>query len=137
VSPHAHETMDLSTGPEAPRTARAALEHWLEGLVSRSLAEDVRLAATELVTNAIRHGDLRPHDRVRMTMHLLGGVVRVEVLQPTPAQGVRVFPPSERPASGGFGLALVEATTDRWGVEAGPPGCVWFEVARSDGRGER
>lgn len=135
MRPHAHHDIELPSGPDAPRTARGALDRWLEGLVSAPAAEDIRLAATELVTNAVRHAGLGPQDTIGLTMHVLGDVVRVEVKQPTPVANVRLIAASDRSASGGYGLALVDAATDRWGVEAGPPACVWFEIGRTDGRG--
>lgn len=133
VRPHVHHEIDLSTGPEAPRLARAALDGWFDGSLSEPAAEDIRLATTELVTNAVRHAGLGPRDSIRLTVHQLGDVIRVEVGQPGSVTGVRLVAASERPSSGGYGLALVDAVADRWGVEVGPPGCVWFEVAPAEG----
>jgi anti-sigma regulatory factor (Ser/Thr protein kinase) len=131
VRRHAHHEIELPPRPTSPRVARAVLEGWLDGLVSRPAAENIQLAATELVTNAIRHASLGPQDMIGLTVHLLDDVIRVEVKQATRASDVVLIAASDRPGSSGYGLALVEANTDRWGVEVGPPGCVWFETARS------
>jgi hypothetical protein len=55
--------------------------------------------------------------------------VRVALEQPTSTADAAVVAP-ERRGIGGFGLAIVEEMTDAWGVEAGPPGSVWFRVER-------
>jgi anti-sigma regulatory factor (Ser/Thr protein kinase) len=133
VRRHAHHEIELPSRPTSARIARAALDAWLDGLVNHPVAENIQLAATELITNAIRHATLGPRDMIRLTVHLLDDVVRVEVTQPTQASDVILIAASDQPGSGGYGLALVDAATDRWGVEVGPPGCVWFEIAGSDG----
>ena len=49
----------------------------------------------------------------------------------TVTDGGAGFTPRERDSTrvdGGYGLFLVERASDRWGVEAGPPASVWFEV---------
>jgi anti-sigma regulatory factor (Ser/Thr protein kinase) len=86
---------------------------------------------TEIVANVLAHGHLAVGDAIRLIIDADDDYVRVEVEQPSPAKGVHSIPPrmhAERP--GGFGLRLVEATADVWGVEEGPPGHVWFEFRR-------
>ena len=90
---------------------------------------DPRLAVTELVSNAVRHARLEPHEGVIiLRIQADDDYVRVEVEQPSSADEVQVI---ERPGTderpGGFGLQLVEASADHWGFEPGPPGRVWFE----------
>lgn len=115
--------------PSASLLARSALNEALPPPALDGRFEDVRLAASELATNAVRHAGLVPQeDEIRMVIETDEVHVRVEVEQRTPAGQVRVVPPSvEQVRVGGFGLHLVQSTADAWGYEPGPPGRVWFE----------
>ena len=91
------------------------------------IAEDVRLATSELVNNVVRHtadgGELRAWDP-RPDVPL-----RVEVQDPDP--GVPAIP-SETSPIGGRGLAIVDAVADDWGVEPQSNGkIVWAEFDRN------
>jgi anti-sigma regulatory factor (Ser/Thr protein kinase) len=109
--------------------ARRALDGWLEEMVDEGSAAASRLAATELVTNAVQHSGLQLGDEVVLTALAMPELVRIEVEQASSAAGARIVDPSERRArDGGHGLRIVEEVAQRWGVEPGPPGCVWFEI---------
>ena len=116
----------------APMLARQALNDAIPPPELRGRIEDARLAITELVSNAVLHGRLRPDaDTIRLVIAADDDVVKAEVEQSTSTLDARVVEPrlgQER--SGGFGLRLVDATADDWGVEPGPPGSVWFEFRR-------
>jgi anti-sigma regulatory factor (Ser/Thr protein kinase) len=90
--------------------------------------DDARLVISEVVTNAIRYGATDGRDEIALVIDVDGGRLHVEVEQTLPALDVR--PVEQRLSAveaGGFGLHIVDALSDRWGVEPGPPGCVWFE----------
>lgn len=106
--------------------AREALDGWLSAQVGEQTADAVRLAATELVSNAVRHGGLEPEDRIVLS-GTVADVVRIEVEQPSPVTEARVQA-SGGPAGHGMGLRIVDNITKRWGSNAGPPGVVWFEI---------
>ncbi len=90
--------------------------------------DDARLAISEIVTNAVRHAHLSGRDAIRLTLDADDDHVRIEVEQSTPAEHVHPVSPRLDPdRPGGYGLHLVEAMADEWGVEPGPPGVVWFE----------
>ncbi|WP_033280245.1 ATP-binding protein [Streptomyces sp. NRRL F-525] len=88
---------------------------------------DVRLCATELVTNVIDHvGDGTP-----VTVRVLAtadGRTRIEVTDPDP----RALPLLLRATATdehGRGMALLDALARRWGVEQGPDRkTVWCEL---------
>jgi anti-sigma regulatory factor (Ser/Thr protein kinase) len=91
------------------------------------IADDVRLAASELVTNVVTHtddgGELRAWDP-RPDVPL-----RLEVEDPDPA-----LPeiPAQTPSIGGRGLSIVDQIADDWGVDQQPPGkVVWAEFDRN------
>jgi hypothetical protein len=87
------------------------------------------LAASQLVSNAVRHAGT-PDDAITMTADLDGERVRVVIGQTTSASEAAIVAPHDRESDGGFGLAIVDDITDRWGADAGPPGSVWFEIRR-------
>ncbi|MGW8747229.1 ATP-binding protein [Streptomyces sp. NPDC055794] len=95
----------------------------------RRHAYDVRLCASELLTNVVDHVGEGTPVTVRV-VELPVGRIRVEVTDPDP----RALPLLARPArvtdESGRGLALLDAPAVRWGVEQGADGkTVWCEVA--------
>ncbi|CAL2060608.1 MULTISPECIES: ATP-binding protein [Streptomyces] len=91
---------------------------------------DVRLCATELLTNVIEHvGDGTPV-RVRIVDRSGPDRARIEVTDPDP-RGMPTVLSAAETAECGRGLVLVAALAERWGVEVGPGGkTVWCEVVR-------
>ncbi|MEA2580104.1 MAG: phosphoserine phosphatase RsbU/P [Actinomycetota bacterium] len=97
------------------------------------MADDVvaeaQLAVTELVTNAVRHGDLAADDEVVLGVDVRVSDVRVVVSQPTQVKAA--LPAAQEPSQAvthGLGLVIVDRLARRWGVEPDPPGRVWFEL---------
>ena len=109
---------------KTPRLARRALDGQLAYLGPDAEAR-MRLALSEVVTNAVRHGHLHPDEQIQVTIDLTGDRAHVEVRQPTPA-AANVH--TDRDDDGGFGLQLVDELTNAWGTDPGPPGVVWFEI---------
>ena len=99
----------------------------------------MRLVLGELVTNSLRHSDLRPDQWIGVrTMRRPGGV-RIEVCDPGPG-----FPPPPPlpPSSsrfGGRGLVIVDRLASRWGAGRTPDGRweVWAELDREAGNSPR
>jgi signal transduction histidine kinase len=94
------------------------------GVVDLACAEQARLLLSEVVTNAVRHGD---GDAVRVLLDAAPGeALRCEVVD-----GGRGFVPKARDkpalAEGGWGLHLVATLARRWGVGEGNAH-VWFEL---------
>jgi serine phosphatase RsbU (regulator of sigma subunit)/PAS domain-containing protein/anti-sigma regulatory factor (Ser/Thr protein kinase) len=117
--------MTLPSTDRAAALARRFVRASLVEMDARHLLDTAALLASELVTNALLHGD---------------GVISIEIL--AVIDGVRVAVadahpdlPVRRTASSddehGRGLLLVEKLAERWGVDADPPGkSVWFELRR-------
>jgi len=120
---------ELTGGPYAVTAARLALAD-LDELVEESLAFDVRLLVSELVTNSVRHADIGPEGSIQLRVAVADEHVRVEVADDGPG-----FEPPDEDATAelarenGWGLFFVTQLADRWGVEDGA-GRVWFEIAR-------
>lgn len=88
----------------------------------RGRHDDILLIASELVTNALRHGHGAPQLLVRCSAD--GARVRVEVVDDSPVPPV---PRSSGPV-GGFGLLLM-SRLGRWGTAPRGSGkAVWCEV---------
>lgn len=121
--------MEVAAGELAPARAREAVERWLSGRVSGTLVDDVRLLVSELVTNSVRHARLTGDATIRVSVAIVGGMVRVEVEDP--GDGAIAAVPPDREHGGGFGLYLVEILAERWGSSHDGKTCVWAELAVS------
>ena len=112
-------------GPEAAAAARDAVDAALATRASHALP-DLRLLVSELVTNAVRHGEER-EGAVELALNMDDGRLRVEV-----CDGGRGFVPAprdpDRTTPGGWGLMVVDRLADRWGVEDAGGTRVWFEM---------
>jgi signal transduction histidine kinase len=87
-----------------------------------SLADDIRLAVSELVTNAVTHTDDGGEVRIWVPS---AEHVRLEVEDT--GDGLPAVPVTP-PEVGGRGLAIVEAVSERWGVDRLEHGkVVWAE----------
>jgi anti-sigma regulatory factor (Ser/Thr protein kinase) len=124
------ERLDLSVAPDpaASGMARAALAAWAGGTVPAHVLADVQLLLSELVTNSLRHGGLRPGEVVHVAASLTNGSVRLEVENPG-VEGEIVPRAPGMDGAGGFGLQLVDALSERWGVVRDGATCVWVEIA--------
>jgi anti-sigma regulatory factor (Ser/Thr protein kinase) len=110
--------------PRAPSSVREArrLAVALRGYVPYPAVDDLRLVLSELLSNAVLHGD---GETVEVRVQVEDGVVRGEVVD-----GGDGFAHPEAPAAdatSGRGLAIVDALTWRWGIEKGSTH-VWFEL---------
>lgn len=120
---------ELTGGPYAVTAARLALSD-LDEMVEESLAFDVRLLVSELVTNSVRHAQIGPEDSIQLRVAVGDEVVRVEVADRGPGFDLPpADPTAEQARESGWGLFFVDQLTDQWGVERAD-GRVWFEIAR-------
>ena len=111
--------------PTDPLVVARARRHAIDacrGRVDDGRFGDLQLAVSELVTNAIRHGE----DPVTLTVTPHDGAVRVEVTDGNPSLFVRA---GEDLDEGQRGLRLIDAVCTAWGwhpVDGGK--CVWCEL---------
>jgi len=111
--------------PEIPRSRRFVVDVLRESGAEAS--DEVLLVASELVTNAVRHGE----GEVELRVGVDGDCVRIEVLDDGHAA---VAVPEREPAPmsiGGRGLILVRQVARRWGTGFDRTGrtLVWAELA--------
>jgi signal transduction histidine kinase len=86
----------------------------------------VVLLASELVSNAVKHGGA---ESVGLRCAVAADHVRVEVRDNGPGFARRIVKPDPS-GVGGWGLHLVDELSSRWGIVGGEGARVWFEVAR-------
>jgi len=115
-----------SSAGEARRAVRRAVEHTLADLESlEELVDDLLIAVSELVTNAVLHAG----SEIRLRVKALPSWVRVEVFDGSPHLPRPIG--TEGVAATGRGLRLVAELVDRWGAESEGEGkVVWCEVSR-------
>jgi anti-sigma regulatory factor (Ser/Thr protein kinase) len=118
-------TFDIDRDLTAPANARRVVERF-GATLDPEVVPDVKLLVSELITNSVKYGR---EGRVQLLMRSEGPQhVHVEVVD----QGVGFVPAArDRPKTepGGWGLHMVEALTQRWGVHEGSTH-VWFEIDR-------
>lgn len=118
-------SVDIDRDRTAPAQARRAVEAFGAAL-DPSVVPDVKLLVSELISNSVKYGrdgDVQLILRSEDPHH-----VHVEVVD----QGSGFVPAArDRPRTepGGWGLHMVEALTERWGVREGSTH-VWFEIDR-------
>ncbi|TXS42414.1 ATP-binding protein [Streptomyces sp. OR43] len=118
---------DFAMGEHSARHLRRILRLYLNGWGLEAVADAAELALTELIANVVRHV---PGRRCQTFIFRLPGGegVRVEVADDWPQLPRTVE--GDVLDEGGRGLLLVDAVTDKWGVEARRDGggkAVWFE----------
>ena len=114
--------LELQHSSEASRAARTALREIAEPAACRRL-DDVLLATSELVTNAVVHTE----GRVALRAWCETDRWRVEVADGGEHDPVRR--PPHGTDVGGWGLHIVAAIASRWGVDHVTGGkCCWFEI---------
>ena len=116
-------------GPGVAANARAAIEP-LRKTLGDSVAGDLALLLSELVTNSYRHSGAGDQP-IGVDVRIGRDAVRCEVTDQGRGFDGHPVPASER-GVGGWGLYIVDELSDRWGVRPGPPSRVWFELGLRD-----
>ena len=120
---------ELTGGPYAVTAARLALSD-LDELVDESLAFDIRLLVSELVTNSVRHAQIGPEGSIQLKVAVGDESVRVDVIDNGPGfEPPKADPTAEDARESGWGLFFVSQLADRWDAEP-RDGRVWFEITR-------
>jgi anti-sigma regulatory factor (Ser/Thr protein kinase) len=122
---------DIANGPKAAAQARRLVEALADRLPA-PLLEDVRLVATELVTNSYKHAGNPPGHPIQVTLDLRPDRLRLEVVDrsifdPAPETG-------EELRDSKFGLAIVKGIADAWGRIDPPEGGIWAEFRLQQSR---
>lgn len=118
--------LPLPPSGQAPGLARQATRDALAAWRLEELTETAVLLVSELVTNAVQHASAGG-SAIVLRLETAGDWLRIEVHDACPGE------PAPRPRAGleesGFGLVLVEAMADKWGVRRTVSGkAVWAEL---------
>lgn len=116
--------LELTRDLRAPRVARGALVRWYGGRLDDEELEAAKLIVTELASNAVVHGV----GRIVLASELDEDRLLIEVVDEGSGfeHTVREVPFD---ALSGRGLAIIAATSSRWGVHEGTTH-VWAEIER-------
>jgi two-component sensor histidine kinase len=116
--------LELAAAVDAPRRARGAITAQVGSRLSAARRSALLTIVSELVANSVKHGPGGPI-HVNLKVSEDGAVLgRVE----DGGRGRVAVREGVSPAEGGMGLKVVDAFSDRWGVENGTTN-VWFELA--------
>jgi two-component sensor histidine kinase len=118
--------LELAAAFDAPRRAREAITAQVGSRLSAARRSALLTIVSELVANSVKHG---PGGPIQVTVKVSeDGTVLGRV--DDGGQGRVAVREGVNPTEGGMGLKVVDAFTDRWGVEKGTSN-VWFELAPS------
>ena len=119
----ASETHTLGVTPGLPLPAVREFLRGVDGHLPERARETLALLLTEMVSNAVRHGE--PPAELEVTW--LAGTARLVVRSGGPRFRWHGPPPAGK--EGGWGLVLVARMADRWGIKRrGDGNEVWLEV---------
>jgi anti-sigma regulatory factor (Ser/Thr protein kinase) len=118
------KSADFPATPSSVAAARRLVTDAVTAFGLGDLDDRAELLASELVTNAIRHA----HGPVKVrASHRRARTITVMVCDE--ASALPTLEHRERCDDRGRGLQIVDAISDRWGVETRENGkCVWFEL---------
>jgi anti-sigma regulatory factor (Ser/Thr protein kinase) len=132
--------LTLGSGPRGVHDARRWVVRTCTDIGREDLVECAELGVSELVTNALLHGEPPIQVRVRGTVQHPRVEVRDSSLEPPilPGAAVDREPQGDELLTFGRGLAIVARSSDAWGAEIEDDGkVVWFAPATgfADGDG--
>lgn len=122
----------LALDAQAPGAARSVVAHCLGERVPSSVFQDAQLLVSELVTNSVVHSGMPAGTELTVSVDLTPGMVRLDV-EDGGRDGTIAPHRPDCDNGGGFGLNLVEALSERWGMERVAQGGtrVWAQLARA------
>jgi anti-sigma regulatory factor (Ser/Thr protein kinase) len=120
----------LALDVHAPAAARAAMTGALGDGVPAVVLDRAQLLVSELATNSVQHSGAAPGDELVLRVERSTTAVRLEVEDSGRGKAVVARPPDVN-GGGGFGLNLVHALSERWGVEHAVAGStrVWAQLS--------
>jgi PAS domain S-box-containing protein len=117
--------LSIPSSPQAPGRARRAIER-LCGSLEDAVVEQLKLLATELVTNSCRHAAAKG-DPIGLVLAIDDGLVRLSVTDTGPGFDAPAGAPDPEDENG-RGLFIVDALAERWGVDRADGTRVWLEL---------
>jgi anti-sigma regulatory factor (Ser/Thr protein kinase) len=114
----------------APGAARIVVAQVLGERVAAPVLERAKLVMSELVSNSVRHSGVAAGAGVIFRVRLVAGGFWLEVEDPG-RDGIVAQHAATPDANGGFGLHIVQALSERWGIERALQGGtrVWAQLS--------
>lgn len=120
-------SLDFVAEPEEVASLRRLMRLHLKLWGLPEVVEDAQLCVTELVSNVITHVGTGTPANLAVSMN--GAHLRIEIQDPD-TRALPTLLQSGADSEGGRGMALVDATAVRWGVELhGDRKVTWCELA--------
>jgi anti-sigma regulatory factor (Ser/Thr protein kinase) len=116
--------------PTSIAEARKRVRDRLGGVLEPKKLAEAELLTSELVTNAVRYAQVNDEAMIEIDFEVEAATVRVRVVDAGPGFDFGKILRTSPGEPGGWGLFLVEALADRWGIDPPSPHCVWFEIDR-------
>ena len=121
--------LELERDIAAPALARSAVSEQLLSLgVDGSFGQTVVLLVSEVVSNAVRHSNGPPEQRISLDATVTDRFVRIAVTDA--GSGFSPRPRDPERLGEGYGLYLVAKAASAWGVDTEDGTTVWFELVR-------
>ncbi len=121
-APQGTAVLALKRDPSAPKTARDWVSRQFGPGVGNDKLDTAKLLVSELVTNALLHGQ----GAIAIRAQLRQGRLLVEITDE--GSGFSwTAPEQDRARHNGWGLLLVDSESDRWGMHEDRTR-VWFEL---------
>jgi serine/threonine-protein kinase RsbW len=117
--------LPYSTG--AARDAREHARDFLAGRLTAHRTADCLLMLSEVVANAVRHGEPEVDGRIGLRLESEDDVVRAVVTDSAPEFTFDRYM-FERANLDHMGLSMVDTLANRWGSSLDGKKAVWFEV---------
>lgn len=124
--PRRQRSFILPASKEAPRRARRAI---CDAVGHANRLDEILLATSELVSNAVRHTDLKPDETIRLEVTSRACDIRVSV-----AHRGAMFSHDQDSSDEvrGYGLQIVDRIAKHWDVDQrGNQLETWFEIEDS------
>ncbi|MFD3623665.1 ATP-binding protein [Streptomyces sp. NPDC058698] len=119
--------VEFTAHPEEVAALRRVVRRCLAAWNLHELVDAAQLCVSELVSNVVTHVGLGTPGSLAVSMN--GAYLRIEVRDPD-TRALPTLVAADVEAEGGRGMALVEALTDRWGVQLREDHKVtWCELA--------
>jgi anti-sigma regulatory factor (Ser/Thr protein kinase) len=113
----------------APSRARELFASVVDGSASPEGLARGQLAVSEVVSNAVRHGSADPAGTIEVLIERTTDLVIVTVVQTGSTRDMPSIAEMPEPwATHGYGLGILDAIAERWGIHLDPPS-VWFELS--------
>lgn len=120
--------LDVRCDERAPARVRCSLGE-LEGIADAS--DDLKVIASELVTNAILHSGCDEEDLLAVELGYREGRLMLSVRDPGASGDSAALAGARTPGHGGLGLKIVQLLAERWGEQRGDGYLVWAELPES------